>query len=99
VYKGKVIMIIAGALQLLLLLQERGRLVNAQSKFTLTKANPGNVKHFFVGAEVFRLERNIYLVTFGLVALLGLFLVAWQSHSLAARNLAIRENRAGPGRQ
>ena len=53
-----------------------------------TKINTDSLH--FETANLFKAQRNFYLVLFGLILLVGILLIIWQVHSWYNRNEAIR---------
>ena len=76
---------------ILLLVQDIGAVRHNQRLYQNAKGGEGDDNLFFFAAELFKVERNVYILILGLVVLIGVILISWQAHSWAVRNTALQE--------
>ena len=75
---------------ILLLVQDIGAVRHNQRLYQNAKGGEGDDNLFFHAAELFRVERNVYILILGLTVLIGVLLISWQAHSWSIRNSALQ---------
>ncbi|KAH0792766.1 hypothetical protein GPJ56_003389 [Histomonas meleagridis] len=91
VYRFKIQIMVTSCVFILLFAQELS-VCRMTSKKRNNDHSQGDV-FFFEASQLFKAQRNLYIVVFGITVQFGLLIVSWQINSWVKRNNGLREKK------
>lgn len=91
IFKAWIPILACSGIFILLLVQNIGSIRHNQKLYQNAKNGDGDDNLFYFAAELFKVERNVYILLLGLVVLIGVLLISWQADSWSSRNSSLQQ--------
>lgn len=91
IFKAWIPILACTGIFILLLVQDMGNVRRNKKIYQNSKNGEGDENLFYFAAELFKVERNVYILGLGLVVIIGVLLISWQSDSWSSRNSALQQ--------
>lgn len=89
VFKAWVPILSCCGVYILLFFQEKNRAASEQLKHQNAKLH-GDEQYFYATTEMFKAQRNIYIISFGFTVIVSIVVIAWQVSSWGKKNDQLR---------